>query len=207
MWPFCFTSTEARWFIRDRGGGGEKRMKEWGLNCRYCLKKTRETMDRRQNNVSVKAVSPRHCTATSALRNCCLNCCAGQNPKDNVCCTGVEEQLEAKEVQLSQPSSTCSWFVGWLEDPAPLDLTWNPQNLPRWSLCTLYLLACQMRVTAGHSGLVYCCVCVTALIPLCVDSSPKADFRTRSANSDPCTTQNSPGQSEALWTAAKKKNF
>ena len=31
-------------------------------------------MDRRQNNGSVKAVSPRHCPATSALRNCCFNC-------------------------------------------------------------------------------------------------------------------------------------
>ena len=33
-------------------------------------------MDRRQNNGSVKAVSPRHCPATCALRNCCFNCCA-----------------------------------------------------------------------------------------------------------------------------------
>ena len=29
-----------------------------------------------------------------------------------------------------------------------------------WSLCPLYLLACQVRVTAGNSGL--CCVCVTS---------------------------------------------
>ena len=36
-------------------------------------------MDRRQNNGSVKAVSPRHCPATCALRNCCFNCCAGQS--------------------------------------------------------------------------------------------------------------------------------
>ena len=33
-------------------------------------------MDRRQNNRSVKAVSPCHCPATCALRNCCFNCCA-----------------------------------------------------------------------------------------------------------------------------------
>ena len=31
---------------------------------------------------------------------------AGQSHKDNVRCTAVEEQLETKEVQLSQPSST-----------------------------------------------------------------------------------------------------
>ena len=42
-------------------------------------KKTGETVDRRQNNGSVKAVSPRHCPATCALRNCCFNCCAGQS--------------------------------------------------------------------------------------------------------------------------------
>ena len=39
-------------------------------------KKTGETVVRRQNNGSVKAVSPRHCPATCALRNCCFNCCA-----------------------------------------------------------------------------------------------------------------------------------
>ena len=36
-------------------------------------------MDRRQNNGSVKVVSPRHCPATCALRNCSFNCCAGQS--------------------------------------------------------------------------------------------------------------------------------
>ena len=56
-------------------------------------------MDRRQNNGSVKAVSPR---CTIAVSTAVL----GQSHKDNVRCTAVEEQLEAKEVQLSQPSST-----------------------------------------------------------------------------------------------------
>ena len=35
----------------------------------------------------MEAVSPRHCVATSALRNCCFNCGAGQSHKDNVRCT------------------------------------------------------------------------------------------------------------------------
>ena len=69
------------------------------------VRKTGETVDRCQNNGSVKAVSPRHCAATSALRNCCFNCRAGQSYEDNVRCTAVEEQLERREVQLSQPSS------------------------------------------------------------------------------------------------------
>ena len=87
-------------------------------------------MDRRQNNGSVKAVSPRHCAAISALRNCCFNRRAGQSHKDNVRCTAVEEQPEAKEVQLSQPSSTSllvmsSGLRAQLHLP-PLDLAWNP---------------------------------------------------------------------------------
>ena len=32
-----------------------------------------------------------------------------------------------------------------------------------WGLCTLYLLACQVRGTAGDSGLC-CCVCVTSFV-------------------------------------------
>ena len=84
------------------GGGGVRRRESE----RYRPKKTGETVDHRQNNGSVKAVSPRHCVATCALRNCCFNCRAGQSHKDNVRCTAVEEQPEAKEVQLSQPSST-----------------------------------------------------------------------------------------------------
>jgi len=73
----CFTSTEARWPIRDRdrvGRGWESER----LDCGNRLKKTGETVDRCQNNRSVKAVSPRHCTATCALRNCWFNCCAEQ---------------------------------------------------------------------------------------------------------------------------------
>ena len=98
--PFCYTSTEARWLIRDgdRRGRGRNRPK-----------KTGETVDRRQNNGNIKAVSPRHCPATCALRSCCFNCCAGQSHKDNVRCTAVDKQLgqlEAKDVQLSQASST-----------------------------------------------------------------------------------------------------
>ena len=40
-----------------------------------------------------------------------------------------------------------------------------------WSLCTLYLHACQVRVTVGHSGLC-CCACVMPFLALilCVDS-------------------------------------
>ena len=77
----CFTSTEARWLIRDgdrvrRGRQSGKGTTERRLDRGNRPKKTGETVDRRQNNGSVKAVSPRHCPATCALRNCCFNCCA-----------------------------------------------------------------------------------------------------------------------------------
>ena len=63
-------------------------------------------MNHHQNNGSVKAVSPRHCPATSALHNNVSTAVLGQSHKDNARCIAVEEQLEAKDVQLSQPSST-----------------------------------------------------------------------------------------------------
>ena len=74
----CLTSTEARWPIRDGdrvGRGWESERLDRGNR----LKKTGETVDLRQNNGSVKAVSPRHCPATCALCNCSFNCCAGQS--------------------------------------------------------------------------------------------------------------------------------
>ena len=50
-----------------------------------------------------------------------------------------------------------------------------------WSLYTLYLHACQVRVTVGDSGLC-CCVCVTSFkcywMPLCVDSDLSVVVRT-----------------------------
>ena len=54
-------------------------------------RKTKDAVDRRQNNKNVKAVSPRHCVATSVLRNCCLKCCAEQSQKQNVSTTAVEK--------------------------------------------------------------------------------------------------------------------
>ena len=74
----CLTSTETRWPIRDGDRVGRGRESE-RLHRGNRPKKTRETVDCRQNNGSVKAVSPRHCPVTCALRNCCFNCCAGQS--------------------------------------------------------------------------------------------------------------------------------
>ena len=71
----CLTSMEARWPIRDGDRVGRGRQSE-GSTADTARKNPGETVDRRQNNGSVKAVSPRYCPATCALRNCCFNCCA-----------------------------------------------------------------------------------------------------------------------------------
>ena len=63
----------------------------------------------------------------------------GQSHKDNVRCTAVEEQPEAKEVQLSQPSSTSLLMISsglkvQLHLP-PLDLAWNPLVMTLTGMC------------------------------------------------------------------------
>ena len=76
-----FAFTEARWPIRDgdrvvRGRESER------LDRGNRPKKTGETVDRRQNYGSVKAVSPRGPLPSdlcAALHNCSFNCCAGQS--------------------------------------------------------------------------------------------------------------------------------
>ena len=98
--------------IRDGGGGGGG--ERVTARPRIPPKKTGETVDRRQNNGSVKAVSLRHCPATCAP-------VLGQSHKDNVRCTAVEEQPEAKALkstfaaQLHLPAHD----LFWAEGPAP----------------------------------------------------------------------------------------
>ena len=70
--------------------------------------------------------------------------------------------------QLKQVSTgRCQFFVGKLENIARCLLPTNERNCfwslrmyLWWSLCTLYLHACQVRVTVGNSCLC-CCACVT----------------------------------------------
>ena len=66
-------------------------------------RKTEEAENRRQNNGSVKAVSPRHCAATSVLRNCCFNC---RVTRTMSVAPLLSNNLKQKKVQLLQPSST-----------------------------------------------------------------------------------------------------
>ena len=65
---FCLRSTKARLLIRDGDGGeGEQKVK---ARLRVPTRKTEDAVDRRQNNKDVKAVSLRHCAATSVLCIC-----------------------------------------------------------------------------------------------------------------------------------------
>ena len=61
-------------------------------------RKTKAAVDRRQNNeMLIKAVSVRHCAATTAPLNCCPSCYAEQSHKDNVRSSAVGKQLKQKK--------------------------------------------------------------------------------------------------------------
>ena len=113
------------------GGGLGKRAREWRLDRGYRPKKTGETVVRRKNNGSVKAVSPRHCAATSAPRSCCINCRAGQSQGQCPlhCCwrTTRSERRPTFAAQLHLPAHDLFWanLRVQLHLP-PLDLAWNP---------------------------------------------------------------------------------
>ena len=49
-----------------------------------------------RTTTTLRQRGPRHCVATSVLRNCCFDCCAELCHKDNVRSTAVEEQLKQK---------------------------------------------------------------------------------------------------------------
>ena len=133
-------STEARWPIRDGNRVGRGRESE-RLDRGNRPKKTGETVDCRQNNGSVKAVSPRHCPATCALCNCCFNCCAGQCLSLRQCllhrCWRTTWTTRSKKTSnlLSPAPPPYSWsLLGKVEGPAPppsskiscsFDLAWN----------------------------------------------------------------------------------
>ena len=103
----CFTSTEARWPIRDGDRVGRGRQSEGS---------TAETAGKRPERPWTAARTMevlRRCPLAIAQRlvHCAIAVSTAvlDSHKDNVRCTAVDEQLgqlEAKDVQLAQPSST-----------------------------------------------------------------------------------------------------
>ena len=70
---------------------------------------------------------------------------------------------------------TCPEVVSWT---SPQTGFWQQQKTRwlksmrrylRWSLCTVYLHACHLRVTVGNSGL-HCCTCVTFYFLMLINS-------------------------------------
>ena len=104
----CFTSTEARWPIRDgdivgRGPQSEGSTAETAQKRPerpWTAARTMEVLRRCPLAIAQRLVHCATAVSTAVL---------GQSHKDNVRCTAVDAQLgqlEAKEVQLAQPSST-----------------------------------------------------------------------------------------------------
>ena len=104
----CFTSTEARRLIRDGDRGGRGRKSEGSTSDTARRRPERPWTAARTMEVLWRcplAIAQRLVHCATAVSNAVF----GQSHKDNVCCTAVDEQLEqleAKEVQFSQPSST-----------------------------------------------------------------------------------------------------
>ena len=104
---FCFTSTEARWLIRDGdgGGGGGGGRKSEGSKVDTARKRPERPWTAARTTEVLRrcplAIAQRLMHCAIAVSTAVL----GQSQKDNVRCTAVEEQLEAKEVELSLPSS------------------------------------------------------------------------------------------------------
>ena len=76
------TSTETRMFIRDGDRRGRGRKSEGSIAGANPEDQGCRGQPPEQQNV--KAVSARHCAATSVPRNYCRDCCAEQSHKDNV---------------------------------------------------------------------------------------------------------------------------
>ena len=104
----CFTSTEARWPIRegDRVGRGRQSEGSTAETARkrperpWTAARTMEVLRRCPLAIAQRLVHCAIAVSTAVL---------GQSHKDNVRCIAVDEQLgqlKAKDVQLAQPSST-----------------------------------------------------------------------------------------------------
>ena len=106
MIEFCrLTSTEARpirdgdeWERGGGGGGGDRRVKPRN---RRQPGRPRLPWTAARTTKCHKAVSVRHCAATTAPRNCCSNCYAEQSHKDIVRSSAVGKQLKQKSNSLS----------------------------------------------------------------------------------------------------------
>ena len=96
---------------------------------------------------------PRHCAATSAPRNCCFNCRAGQSSKDNARCrTTRSERSPTFAAQLHLPAHDLFWALLRVHlHLLPLDLAWN-HDMQTQLLFLNYADAKQFSVSFGSCG-------------------------------------------------------
>ena len=105
------------------GTSGKRGTEEWNLETgadpedQGCRGPPQEQQDVK------KAVSVRHCAATTAPRNCCPNCYAEQSHKDNVRSSAVGKQLKQKksnsQTQLHLPALDLFWATSLCESSSP----------------------------------------------------------------------------------------
>ena len=89
------------------GGGGGGRRRESEGSTAYTARKRPERPWTAARTMEMLRLCP--LAIAQRLVHCAvavITAMLGQSHKDNVRCTAVEEQPEAREVQLSQPSST-----------------------------------------------------------------------------------------------------
>ena len=101
-------------------------------------------------------------TDTAALRGCKTYTCTTENPELGIFQTGKQTNhkkfLEIFMIILKKKMFTYAENLGVQNTPKSYENT--PTRLYLWwSLLTLYLHACEVRVTVGDSGLC-CCTCV-----------------------------------------------
>ena len=88
------------------GGGGGRRRKREGSTADTARKRPQRPWTAARTMEVLRRCPP---AIAQRLVHCAIavsTAVLGLSHKDNVRCTAVDEQLEAKEVQLSQPSST-----------------------------------------------------------------------------------------------------
>ena len=109
-WPYCFTSTEARLLIRD-GDRGARGRKSEGSTADIARKRTERPWTAARTMEVLRrcplAIAQRLVHCAIAVSTAVLG-----SHKDNVRCTAVDEQPEAKEVQLHSPAPPpCPWSL------------------------------------------------------------------------------------------------
>ena len=141
----------------------EKKIK----NCKFSLCCWNSRMLNKQNHVLTKNKRSKDVTQTQQQRpqspTVTLTWHAGKHKvhKLHHRCWKFDDSLLSRQDSKFCPRAECSAHFRCFPSVSIITSDWPVQvKYFRWSLYTLYLLICQVRVTVGDSGLL--CVCVTS---------------------------------------------